>query len=87
VKTDIEIKIKYRGYLHKQQREIEKFKRSEDQPIPEDFSYSSLRGLKTEAREKLERFRPVSLGQASRISGITPGDISVLMVHLKRLTA
>lgn len=86
VKSDIEIKIKYRGYLDKQLREIEKFKRSESQPIPEDFSYASLRGLKTEAREKLERFRPVSLGQASRISGITPGDISVLMVHLKRLT-
>ena len=84
VKIDIEIRIKYKGYLDKQQREIEKFRKLERNPIPPHFPFSSVTGLKAEAREKLERFRPVSLGQASRISGISPGDISVLMVHLKR---
>ena len=85
--SDIEITIKYKGYLDKQQREIEKFKKLESLPIPPDFPFLSLTGLKTEAKEKLDRFKPVSLGQASRISGISPGDISVLMVHLKRLSA
>jgi tRNA uridine 5-carboxymethylaminomethyl modification enzyme len=87
IKTDVEIKIKYKGYLDKQQREIEKFKRLENHPIPQDFPFMSLAGLKAEAREKFVRFKPMSLGQASRISGITPGDISVLMVHLKRMSA
>ncbi|MBU1318294.1 MAG: tRNA uridine-5-carboxymethylaminomethyl(34) synthesis enzyme MnmG [candidate division Zixibacteria bacterium] len=87
VKTDIEIRIKYKGYLDKQRREIEKFSKLENLAIPEDLSYASLTGLKVEAREKLGRLRPVSLGQASRISGISPGDITVLMVHLKRLSA
>ncbi len=87
IKTDIEIRIKYRGYLDKQQREIEKFKKLEENPIPPHFPFSAVSGLKAEAREKLEKFRPVSLGQASRISGISPGDISVLMVHLRKVTA
>ncbi len=87
IKTDIEIKIKYKGYLDKQQREIDKFKRLEDRPIPQGFPFMSLTGLKAEAREKFVQFKPMSLGQASRISGITPGDISVLMVHLKRMSA
>jgi len=87
VKTDIEIRIKYKGYLDKQRREIEKFSKLENLAIPEDLPYESLTGLKVEAREKLGRLRPVSLGQASRISGITPGDITVLMVHLRRLSA
>lgn len=86
IKTDIEIRIKYKGYLDKQQREIEKFKRLENHPIPEDFPFMSLTGLKAEAREKFVQFKPMSLGQASRISGVTPGDISVLMVHLKRMS-
>ncbi len=78
------IRIRYQGYLDKQQREVDRFKRLEAVPIPEDFRYELLGGLKTEARQRLIRFRPRSLGQAGRLEGVTPGDIAVLSVHLKR---
>jgi tRNA uridine 5-carboxymethylaminomethyl modification enzyme len=78
------IQIRYKGYIDKQGREIEKFKRQEKEFIPDDFSYHKVPGLKAEAKEKLARFRPSSLGQASRLEGITPGDLSVLAVGLKR---
>jgi len=84
VKQRIEIGIMYSGYL-KQQGRAAKFKKLEHLAIPDTFEYDDLTGLKTEAKEKLSRLKPSSLGQASRISGVTPGDISVLMVHLKRL--
>jgi tRNA uridine 5-carboxymethylaminomethyl modification enzyme len=80
----IEIEIKYGGYIERQRREVERFGRMEFTPIPEEFDYRSLAGLKKEAVEKLERFNPASLGQASRVAGVSPGDIAVLMVHLKR---
>ena len=76
--------IRYRGYIDKQQREINKFQRLEHEEIPKDFDYTDIKGLKIEALEKLKRFTPSSLGQASRIEGVTPGDISVLSVYLKR---
>lgn len=76
--------IRYRGYIEKQQREIDKFKRMESELIPEDFDFAAMRGLKREARDKFLRFRPVSLGQAGRIEGVTPGDIAVLSVYLKK---
>ncbi len=76
--------IRYQGYIDKQQREIDKFKKLEQEIIPDDFSYDEIAGLKTEAREKFIRFRPSSLGQAGRIEGISPGDIAVLSVVLKR---
>ena len=78
------IHIKYDGYLGKQEREIEKFRRLEAVAIPSDFPFISVNGLKKEAREKFARFRPSTLGQAGRIEGVTPGDIAVLSVHLKR---
>ena len=78
------VSIRYKGYIEKQQREIEKFRRLENEVVPEDFPYESVHGLKTEAREKFQRFRPDSLGQAGRIEGITPGDMAVLSVCLKR---
>ncbi|MBD3333802.1 tRNA uridine-5-carboxymethylaminomethyl(34) synthesis enzyme MnmG [candidate division GN15 bacterium] len=78
------IQIQYSGYIEKQQREIDKFRRAESHLIPEDFDFSGVRGLKTEAREKLARFRPRSLGQAGRIEGVTPGDVAVLSVWVKR---
>lgn len=78
------IQIRYQGYLEKQQREVERFRRLEAVTIPEDFSYDSLGGLKSEARQRLQRFRPRSLGQAGRLEGVTPGDMAVLSVHLKR---
>ena len=78
------IDIKYAGYIEKQQREINKFKKMENESIPEQFVYTDITGLKNEAKEKFSRFRPISLGQASRIEGITPGDVAVLSIYLKK---
>ncbi len=78
------ISIRYQGYIEKQQREIDKFKKLEHETIPEEFVFHSINGLKREAVEKFQHFRPDSLGQASRIEGVTPGDVAVLSVHLKR---
>lgn len=77
--------IRYDGYIRRQDRRIERFRSLEDFKIPVRMEYSDLRGLKIEAREKLTQFKPETLGQASRISGVSPGDISVLMVHLQRI--
>ncbi|MCG9127393.1 tRNA uridine-5-carboxymethylaminomethyl(34) synthesis enzyme MnmG [Candidatus Poribacteria bacterium] len=82
VKEQVEIQIKYDGYIQRQQRQIHQFKRLENLRIPDTFSYSDVRGLKTEAREKLEKIRPASIGQASRLPGVSPADISILMVML-----
>jgi len=79
--------IRYEGYIDKQEREIRKFKKLEHENIPQDFVFSELRGLKKEALEKFQRFRPASLGQANRIEGVTPGDVAVLSVYLKRFKA
>jgi len=83
VLEQIEIELKYEGYIQRQREQIEKFDRYEEQEIPLDFSYNKLRALSTEGREKLSRVKPESIGQASRISGVTPSDISVLMVALR----
>jgi tRNA uridine 5-carboxymethylaminomethyl modification enzyme len=87
VVNQIEIEVKYEGYIKRQMEQIEQFKRNEEKVIPEDFDYSTISGLATEAREKLEKIKPHSLGQASRISGVSPADISILSVHLKRYTS
>jgi tRNA uridine 5-carboxymethylaminomethyl modification enzyme len=79
------IRIKYKGYVDKQQREIDRFRRQEMDLIPADFPFRTMAGLRSEAREKLARFQPASLGQAGRIEGITMGDLAVLSVNLKRL--
>ncbi|WP_439328295.1 tRNA uridine-5-carboxymethylaminomethyl(34) synthesis enzyme MnmG [Lonepinella sp. BR2357] len=80
----VEIAVKYQGYIEHQQEEIEKQKRHENTAIPERFDYSLVVGLSNEVRAKLEQHRPVSIGQASRISGITPAAISILLVNLKK---
>jgi tRNA uridine 5-carboxymethylaminomethyl modification enzyme len=80
----VEIEVKYEGYLKRQQEQIEAFERSEHISIPEGFDFSGVRSLSNEGREKLERVRPRSIGQASRISGVTASDVSVLMISLKR---
>jgi len=79
-----EIMEKYAGYIAKQQKQIEKFRRLEGQALPADLDYESMEGLRIEARLKLGQIRPVSLGQAARISGVSPADISVLMVYLRK---
>ncbi len=78
----IEVQIKYRGYIEREKKEIQKFKKMEKIRIPPDFDFSKISGLSTEVKEKLLKFKPLSLGQASRISGITPAAISLLMIHL-----
>jgi tRNA uridine 5-carboxymethylaminomethyl modification enzyme len=75
-----EIQIKYEGYIRRQAIQIEQFKKLENFRIPDDFDYENAHGLKTEAREQLAKIRPTSIGQASRIPGVTPADISILMV-------
>ncbi|MBQ1890804.1 MAG: tRNA uridine-5-carboxymethylaminomethyl(34) synthesis enzyme MnmG [Firmicutes bacterium] len=84
VRTKVEVSLKYRGYIDKQLAQIEKFKKLEGKTIPEDIDYMSMEGLRNEAREKLTDIRPVSVGQASRISGVSPADINVLLVQLER---
>lgn len=81
---EAEILMKYEGYIQKEQEIVAKISRLEDVPIISHFDYSSIRSLSTEARQKLTRVRPATLGQASRISGVSPSDISVLMVYLGR---
>ncbi len=79
-----ETEIRYAGYLEKQNREIEKAKRMEEKLLPEDIDYYSIEGLRLEARQKLSEVRPLNLGQAERIPGVNPADISVLIVYLKK---
>ena len=77
-----EIAVRYEGYLKQGFEQIEKAKRLENKLLPPDICYDDILGLRLEAREKLERIRPLNLGQAGRISGVNPADISVLMVYL-----
>ncbi|MCG8473399.1 MAG: tRNA uridine-5-carboxymethylaminomethyl(34) synthesis enzyme MnmG [Desulfobacterales bacterium] len=85
VARQVEIEVKYEGYIDRQLAEIEKFKHLEKILLPEGFDFDAVHGLSNELRAKLKEVRPVSLGQASRVDGITPAAISVLMVHLKRV--
>jgi len=80
----IEITIKYAGYIERQEVEVEKFKVLEDKTIPAGFDFSTVPSMKPEARQKLTKIRPATIGQAARISGVTPSDISILMIWLKR---
>lgn len=84
-KVQAAVNIKYEGYIKKQMRQIEKFKRLENRKIPADIDYMSLEGIRNEAKEKLEARRPDSVGQASRISGVSPADINVLLIYLERM--
>jgi tRNA uridine 5-carboxymethylaminomethyl modification enzyme len=84
VRQQVEIDAKYDGYAKRQQEQIERFRKLEDVRFPEGFDFGALTGLTTEVKEKLIKIRPFSLGQASRISGVTPAAISILMVHLKK---
>ena len=84
-KTMMEVQIKYEGYIIKQQQQIEKFKKLEHKKLPSDLDYFSIEGLRIEARQKLDALRPVSVGQASRISGVSPADINVLLIWLEKI--
>ena len=83
-KEEVQIQTKYEGYIKLQQAQVEKFKKLEKKMLPEDMEYASLSGLSLEARQKLDKFKPRSVGQASRISGVSPADISVLLILLEQ---
>ncbi|PGS54405.1 tRNA uridine-5-carboxymethylaminomethyl(34) synthesis enzyme MnmG [Bacillus sp. AFS041924] len=84
VKEQVEIQIKYEGYIEKSLNQVERMKRMDLKKIPENIDYQAIHGLATEARQKLEQVRPLSVGQASRISGVNPADISILLVYLEQ---
>ena len=85
VREQVEISVKYEGYIDRQQRQAEQFKKLENKKLPADICYEKISGLRLEARQKLNQIRPHSLGQASRISGVSPADVAVLMIYLKSL--
>ena len=82
-KEEVEIQIKYEGYIKMQEAQVEKFKKLETKLLPEYMNYEEIKGLSLEARQKLNKFKPHSIGQASRISGVSPADISVLLIYLQ----
>ena len=82
-KEEVEIQIKYEGYIKMEEEQVEKFKKMETKKLSEDIDYSSIKGLSLEARQKLDKVKPTSIGQASRISGVSPADINVLLIYLQ----
>ena len=84
VTEDVEIQIKYAGYLQRQEKQVEEFKKEESRLLPEGIDYLSITGLRLEARQKLQEIRPLSIGQAGRISGVSPADIAVLLIYLEQ---
>jgi tRNA uridine 5-carboxymethylaminomethyl modification enzyme len=85
IATEVELEVKYAGYLRKEEQSVLRAARLEESLLPSALDYGSLSGLRTEARYHLQRVRPYTLGQASRIPGVTPSDIAVLLVHVERL--
>ena len=85
-KEEVEIQIKYEGYIKLQEAQVEKFKKLEEKILPDNLDYEKIKGISLEGRQKLNKFKPHSIGQASRISGVSPADISVLLVYLKQKT-
>jgi tRNA uridine 5-carboxymethylaminomethyl modification enzyme len=84
VAEQVEIALKYAGYIARQQNEVSRFKELEHKQIPAEFDYALVPSLRLEARQKLAKIRPATVGQAARISGVSPADISILLVWLKR---
>ena len=85
IREEVNIEIKYEGYIARQIMQVEKFKKIESRKLPEDIDYTALNGLRLEARQKLEKIRPDNIGQAGRISGVSPADISVLLIYLEQI--
>lgn len=84
---EVEIQIKYEGYIKLQEEQVEKFKKLEEKILPEDIDYETVAGISLEGRQKLNKFKPRSIGQASRISGVSPADVSVLLIYLQQINA
>ena len=85
VAEEVEIQVKYEGYIKLQEEQVEKFKKLEQKLLPNDIEYKNIKGLRLEARQKLDKIKPNSIGQASRISGVSPADISVLLIYLEQI--
>lgn len=83
IQEEVEIQVKYAGYIKRQLKQVEQFQKEEGHLLPEDIDYDAITGLRLEARQKLGKIRPLNIGQASRISGVSPADIAVLMVYLE----
>ena len=81
---EVEIQVKYEGYIKMQEEQVQKFKKLEDKKLSEDINYDDIKGLRIEARQKLNKIKPLSIGQASRISGVSPADVSVLLIYLEQ---
>ena len=86
IEEQVEISVKYQGYIDRQNRQVEEMRKLEDRPLPSDLDYLSIPGLRLEARQKLDKIRPLNLGQASRVSGVSPADVTALMIYLERTT-
>ena len=84
ITEQVEITVKYQGYIDRQMRQVAEMAKLENRPLPADVDYLSIQGLRLEARQKLDRIRPLNLGQASRISGVSPADVTALMIYLER---
>ncbi len=84
VREQVQIQIKYEGYIARDQKHIDRFKQLEDKKLPRSIDYNLIRALRAESRQKLSQYRPYSIGQAARISGVTPADIGILLVWLKK---
>lgn len=85
VREQVNINIKYDGYIRRQEKQVKEFRRLENKILPQKFDYKQISGLRLEAQQKLTQLQPVSIGQASRISGVSPADISVLLVYLEQM--
>ena len=85
VVEQVEILIKYDGYIKRQIKQVEQFKKLEKKLLPQNFDYSEINGLRIEAVQKLNKYQPLNIGQASRISGVSPADTSVILVYLEQL--
>lgn len=84
VTEEVEIQVKYAGYLSRQEKQVEAFRREENRLLPDDLDYNAIAGLRLEARDKLSLIRPMSIGQAGRISGVSPADVAVLLIYLEQ---
>lgn len=83
ITEEVEIQVKYAGYIERQLKQVEQFQKEEARLLPADIDYNNITGLRLEARQKLSDIRPLNIGQASRVSGVSPADIAVLMVYLE----
>jgi tRNA uridine 5-carboxymethylaminomethyl modification enzyme len=85
VTEEVEIQLKYAGYLSRQEKQVAEFKKEESRLLPTDLDFNAIAGLRLEARQKLSEIRPLSIGQAGRISGVSPADIAVLLIYLEQM--